>query len=382
MNVVRFGIIGVGGMGTGHARNMPKIEEVRLTAVADIDPTALKTAMDNFDVPGFPNATALINSGLVDAVLVATPHYFHPTIAIEAMKAGLHVISEKPMAVQVSQADEMIRVSQETGKVFGVMFNVRSVPAVQAAKKLIREGRLGEIYRTLHVGAYFRSQAYYDSATWRATWKGEGGGVIMNQGPHGLDLFTWLGGMPSRVMGRTMTRQHRIEVEDEASAMLEYPNGATGYIHQSVNEMPGTSRIELCGEYGKLVLEDDKLRFWEVSQGVRAFSDSTDQMWGSPEAREVPVEIEPRESGHAAIVRNVANAIMHGEPLISPGEEAIYGLEVANAMWLSADQGGKWVDLPVDRAAFDAFLERKKASSKDKAASGPVKRITDPRFAR
>ncbi|NLS78222.1 MAG: Gfo/Idh/MocA family oxidoreductase [Chloroflexi bacterium] len=378
MDIVRFGIIGVGGMGSGHARNMPKIEEVRLTAVADIDPTALKTATDAFDVPGFPNATELINSGLVDAVIVATPHYFHPPIAIEAMKAGLHVISEKPMGVQVSEAQKMIDTANKTGQTLAVMFNQRSTPHIQAARKLVEQGRLGELYRTLLVEGWYRSQAYYDSATWRATWKGEGGGVIMNQAPHWLDLFTWLGGLPSRVLGRTMTRQHRIEVEDEVSALLEYKNGATGYLHESVNEAPTSSRIELCGEYGKLVVEKDRIRFWEVPQGVRAYSDSSDQMWGSPEAREVEVEVEQRESGHAAIVRNVARHIMYGEPLLTPGHDCINGLQLADAIMLSADRGNRWVDVPVSTRAFNAFIARKQAESQEKKISGPVKRVTDP----
>jgi len=378
MDIVRFGIIGVGGMGSGHARNMPKIEEVRLTAVADIDPTALKTATDAFDVPGFPNATELINSGLVDAVIVATPHYFHPPIAIEAMKAGLHVISEKPMGVQVSEAQKMIDTANKTGQTLAVMFNQRSTPHIQAARKLVEQGRLGELYRTLLVEGWYRSQAYYDSATWRATWKGEGGGVIMNQAPHWLDLFTWLGGLPSRVLGRTMTRQHRIEVEDEVSALLEYKNGATGYLHESVNEAPTSSRIELCGEYGKLVVEKDRIRFWEVPQGVRAYSDSSDQMWGSPEAREVEVEVEQRESGHAAIVRNVARHIMYGEPLLTPGHDCINGLQLADAIMLSADRGNRWVDVPVSTRSFNAFIARKQAESQEKKISGPVKRVTDP----
>jgi len=379
MDIVRFGIIGVGGMGTGHAANMPKITEVKLTAVCDIDRTALKTAMENFDVPGFDNATALINSGLVDAVLIATPHYFHPPIAIEAMKAGLHVISEKPMAVQVSAAGEMIRVAKETGKIFSVMFQQRALPESQAAHKLVAEGRLGEIYRTMLIDAHFRSQAYYDSATWRATWRGEGGGVLMNQGPHGLDLFTWLGGLPSRVTAYAAIRNHRIEVEDVAAALLEYPNGATGYVYETVNEAPTATRLEFLGEKGKLVLEGGRIRFWEIPAGVRAFSDSTDQMWGRPEWREVEVPVEPRETGHAAIVRNVARAILYGEPLLVPGEEAINSLELADAIMLSGFTK-KPVNVPVDRAAFDAWLERKKKTSKEKR--GESKRITDPQFAR
>ncbi len=377
MDVVRIGIIGVGGMGTGHARNMPKVEEVKLTAVADIDPTALKTATEAFDVPGFPTASALIESGLVDAVLIATPHYDHAPIAIEAMRAGLHVLSEKPMAVQVSAADEMIRVAKETGMTLAVGFQMHTDPQLQAAHKLVTEGRLGEIYRTLLVEGRFRSQAYYDSASWRATWRGEGGGVLMNQAPHFIDVFVWLGGLPSRVWARCNTRQHNIEVEDEAMAMVEYPNGAVGLVHESVNELPTSSRLELLGEYGKLVLEDGKLRFWEVPQGVKGFTHAAKNMWDKAEAREVDVPVEPGEASQAALVSNVARHIMYGEPLLTPAEDCLPQVELTNAIMLSSELQQP-VDVPVDRAAFDAFIERKKAESKfAKTVSGSA-RTTDP----
>jgi predicted dehydrogenase len=375
MDKVRFGIIGVGGMGTGHGRNMPMIPDVELTAVCDIAPAALETAMCNFEVPGFEKHTDLLDSGLVDAVLIATPHYFHPPIAVDAMRRGINVISEKPMAVTVSGAEAMIKTAEETGVVFAVMFQQRTLPASQAAKKLVDEGRLGPLYRAQLVDAHFRSQAYYNSAGWRATWKGEGGGVLLNQAPHGMDLFTWLAGMPSRVIAQVNTRQHVIEVEDEAAALLEYENGAIGYMLESVNEYPTGMRIELCGEYGKLVLDDRGLRFWEVKPGVRAASDGVEAMWGHPEATEVPVELEERPTGHAAIVYNTTRAILHGEPLLSPGPEAIRSLELANAILLSGHTCQP-VSLPVDRAAYDAFIAEKQAASQDKNVED--QRITDP----
>jgi predicted dehydrogenase len=375
MDVVRFGIVGVGGMGNGHARNMPKVHEARLTAVCDISPDALQAAMDMYEVPGFAKHTELLDSGLVDAIIIATPHYFHPPIAVDAMRSGIHVISEKPIAVTVSGADAMIKTAKETGVIFAVMFQERSLPIHQAAKKLIDEGRLGELYRTLMVDSHFRSQAYYDSASWRATWKGEGGGVLLNQAPHGMDIFTWLGGMPSRVVAQISTRQHDIEVEDEAAAMLEYPNGAIGYMLESVNEVPTGNRIELCGEKGKIVIDGRGLRFWEVRPGVRAFSDTTAHMWGRPDVEKVDVLLEERETGHAAIVRNTARAILHGEALISPGLEAIASLELANAILLSGHRN-KPVDLPVDRAEYDVFIAEKQASSRDKQVED--RRITDP----
>jgi len=375
MDNVRFGIIGVGGMGSGHARTLPNIPEAELTAVCDISPEALAAATEAFNVPGFDNHIDLLESGLVDAVIVATPHYFHPPIAVDAMERGIHVISEKPMAVTVAGAEAMIKAAERTGVVFSVMFQLRALPVNQAAKRLIEEGRLGKIYRTLLTDCHFRSQAYYNSAGWRATWKGEGGGVLLNQAPHGMDIFTWLAGMPSRVISNVSTRQHVIEVEDEASALLEYENGAIGYFLETVNEYPTGIRVELCGELGKLVLEGGQLHFWEVKPGVRAASDETTEMWGRPEAEEVEVELEERQTGHAAIIRNVVCAILHQEPLISPGPEAIRSLELANAILLSGHKN-KPVTLPVDREEYNAFIEAKKATSKDKDVED--QRITDP----
>jgi len=372
---VRFGIIGVGGMGNGHARNMPRIEEATLTAVCDISPEALAAATEMYEVPGFDNHVDLLESGLVDAVIVATPHYFHPPIAVDAMERGIHVISEKPMAVTVSGAQAMIDAAERTGVVFAVMFQQRTFPIYQAAKRLVDEGKLGELYRTLLTDCHFRSQAYYNSAGWRATWKGEGGGVLLNQAPHGMDIFTWLAGMPSRVIADVNTRQHVIEVEDEASALLTYANGAIGYFLETVNDYPTGTRIELCGELGKLVLEHGQLRFWQVTPGVRAASDTTEAMWGKPEVEEIEVEVTEASTGHAEIVRNVARAILYGEDVLSPGPEAIRSLELANAILLSghADQP---VDLPVDRATYDAFIAEMQATSKDKVVVD--QRVTDP----
>ena len=370
MDNVRFGIVGVGGMGSAHASNLPHIPEAELTAVCDISPEALAAATEAFSVPAFNNHIELLESGLVDAIIIATPHYFHPPIAVDAMERGIHVISEKPMAVTVAGAEAMNKAAERTGVVFSVMFQLRA-----AAKRLIEEGRLGKLYRTLLTDCHFRSQAYYNSAGWRATWKGEGGGVLLNQAPHGMDIFTWLAGMPSRVIANVSTRQHVIEVEDEASALLEYENGAIGYFLETVNECPIGVRIELCGELGKLVLEGNQLRFWEVTPGVRAASDTTDQMWGRPDVEEVEVPLEERETGHAAIVRNVAREILHNEPLISPGPEAIRSLELANAILLSGHKN-KPVTLPVDREEYNAFIEAKKATSQDKDVED--QRITDP----
>lgn len=216
---VRFGVIGTGGMGSGHCTSIPNIPDCTLTAVCDTDLKTRTAIAEKCNVPAFDNHTALLDSGLVDAVIIATPHYFHPPIAIEAFQKGIHVLSEKPLGVTVGSADAMLKAAKESGKKFGIMYQMRGERQNQAARAIIESGRIGKIYRTSLIMGWFRTQAYYNSGGWRATWDGEGGGVLINQSPHALDLFSWLGGLPSRITAQTRTSLHDIEVEDEAVAL-------------------------------------------------------------------------------------------------------------------------------------------------------------------
>lgn len=376
MDKVRFGIVGTGGMGSGHISTIQNIEECQLTAVCDIDPDAFKGAVEKYGIQGFTDYKELVDSGLVDAVIVATPHYFHPIVGVYAMKKGKAVLSEKPMAATVKAADEMIKTAKETGVPFTIMFQSRAAGVNQAARKIVAEGKLGEIYRTCLIASGFRSQAYYDSAPWRGTWKEEGGGVLINQAPHPLDLFSWIGGLPSKVTARTATRRHKMEGEDEASAMLEYANGAIGFLHVSTSESPGTSLMEFCGEKAKLVLRGGSLELRELEMPLQEFCDTSENMWGSPKSTKVDVPIEKRETGHGAIIRNLARHILNGEPLIVPGEEGIGSMELINSVIMSGKKG-KPVSVPVDREEYEAFIEELKKTSVVEE-SAPAKRITDP----
>ncbi len=373
---IRYGIVGVGGMGSGHAQALQTIEEAGLAAVCDIIPAVAERVGTQYSVPWCTDYHELIDRKDVDAVMVATPHYFHPEIAIYAMEKGKPVISEKPISVTVSAADAMVAAAERTGVPFGVMFQTRAEPIWRAAREIVDSGRLGEIYRTMLVYADFRSQAYYNSAGWRATWNGEGGGVLINQAPHALDRFSLLGGLPSKVTAFTATRNHSIEVEDTAAAMLEYPNGAVGYIYCSTTESPGTNIMEFAGEHGKLQIVGKQIRLWDVPEGVKGYSDTCTQMWGDPSFVEVPVTLPECETGHAVILRNMARHILYGEKLIAPGVEGIRTVELINAIILSG-KTGKPVSVPVDRAQYDTFLKSMIQESKPKESTGPDLRITD-----
>ncbi len=377
---VRFGVIGTGGMGSGHCEMLPKIPETTLAAVCDIDPKAREATSAKYGVPTFATHTELLDSGLVDAVVIATPHYFHPTIALEAFQRKIHVLSEKPLAVTVSSADAMIVGAKASGCKFGVMYQMRSEPQNAAARKVVESGVLGDIYRTSVVMGWYRSQAYYNSGGWRATWAGEGGGVLINQAPHYLDLFTWLGGLPKTITGQTRTRLHDIEVEDEAFATLEYANGAHGYLYASTTEVPNHNLIEICGDKGKLVLDNGKLRVDGLDTPIREFTRTNESMWASPKSSESGVELpaDPPIKGHAAITQNFARSILFGEPLISPGEDGLNAVEMINGLILSG-KTGKTVSVPVNRAEYDHLIGELKAGSRQKAAVNE-QRVTDPNF--
>ena len=379
MDKVRFGVIGTGGMGSGHCRSLPEVEEAQLTAICDTNPDTLKEVEEKSGVPSFTNYEALLDSGLVDAIIIATPHYFHPPIAKAAFQRGIHVLSEKPISVTVSAADEMIFAAAASDCKFGVMYQMRSLARCQMAKRLVEEGRLGEIYRTSLVMGWYRSQAYYDSGGWRATWSGEGGGVLINQAPHFLDLYSWLAGLPMRLNGRTRTRLHDIEVEDEAFATLEYANGAHGYLYASTTEAPGHEMLEICGDRGKLLMHGSSLRLWEMKTPIRTHAVESTEMWGGPEVEEVPLDVPSTGGSHSDITRNFCRSILYGEPLISPGAEGINAVELINGIILSGHTGQS-VELPVDRKAYDNLLAELQQSSKEKSVVRE-QRVTDPHYA-
>jgi predicted dehydrogenase len=378
MDKVRIATIGLGGMGTGHTDAITKkVEEAELVAVCDIDKAVADEKAVTYGVPAFYDHKALIKAGIADAVSIATPHYFHPPIAVDAFKAGLHVLSEKPIGVTVKAADKMLKAAEKSGKVFAAMHQQRTRGVIQAMKRIIDSGQLGRIYRATMVETHFRTQAYYNSAGWRATWDGEGGGVLLNQAPHGIDIFTWLMGLPEKVQAVTQTWRHDIDVEDEASALVWWKNGATGYYHTSTNEVPGADILEIAGDKGKISYRNGEMKLFGIEPDIDTFSNDAGIMWGSPEVNEVPVEIEDIPSGHSEIVRNWARAILYGEDLLAPGAEGLNSLEFINAVILSGGTG-KPVEFPVPRNKYDKFIKDKIASSTyEKVVE--EKRETDPK---
>lgn len=379
MNSVRIGVVGAGGMGLGHCRFVSeRVPETVLTAVCDRHEDRARSAGEQFGVPFFTSAEKMFQSGQVDAVIIATPHYDHVPIAIEAFQHGLHVLVEKPLCVAVSEADRVLEAWRQSGKKFAIMYQQRVRPENRVARQLITEGLVGEVRRTLLMSCWYRTQAYYDSGGWRATWMGEGGGVLINQAPHYIDLLLWLGGMPSRVEGHTRTQLHAIETEDEAFAFLEYPNSAHGYLYATTNEEPGQNLIEICGDRGKIRLHNGQLEAWRLEHSIREFTYSASGMWDGIPAQRIEIELPPpAEIGdQPALIQNFARAILYEEPLVAPGEQGIQTVELINALILSSKRNQP-VSLPVDRAEYDALLTELKAQSKPKPRIRE-QRATDP----
>lgn len=364
MDKVRIGLIGYGGMGGNHCRTLSRGEVPggELTAVCDIKPDRLSLAKqqcgDHIQV--FEEADALISSGTVDAVMVATPHYDHPPLTIKALQAGLHALCEKPAGVYTKQVREMNEVAAQSDKIFAVMFNQRCRPVHQKLRDLVQSGELGELRRNCWIITdWFRTQYYYDSGGWRATWSGEGGGVLLNQCPHNLDLWQWFCGVPKRIRAFCdFGRFHNIEVEDAVTAYAEYENGANGVFITTTGEAPGTNRFEIAGDRGKAVLEGGKLTFYRTVTGVDEWLNTCQAGFRKPETWTCEIPAGGRAEEHKGIMKAWVQAILKGTPLVAKGEEGIHSLEISNAMLLSA-WTNDWVDLPVNEDLYYQMLQEK-----------------------
>jgi predicted dehydrogenase len=363
MSDVRIGIVGVGNMGSNYARMFQegKFTRARLSAVCDL--VEARMAPYN-DCLKFTDSHEMITSGEVDAVMVVTPHYAHTTVGIDALNSGLHVLVDKPISAHKADCERLIAAHKDERQVFAAMFNQRTIPAFIELRKLIREGRLGEIVRVNWIiTSWFRSEAYCASGGWRATWKGEGGGVLLNQCPHQLDLLQWFVGMPDRVRAFCQFgKHHNIEVEDDLTAYLEYPDGATGVFVTSTGESPGSNRLEIAGDRGRVVIGEGGFSFVENDISTSEFSRTTDELWGAPGRREVEVPAQGPGGEHAEIIRNFVDAILDGAPLIARAEEGINSVELANSM-LYSTLTDRTIDLPLDSGAYEKALAELVASS-------------------
>ena len=379
----RLGVIGIGNMGSGHACRVVDGEcpDFVLTAVADINPAReawAKTRLGE-DVAFFHDAAAMLDSDLIDACIIATPHYDHPRLAIECMKRSIHVMVEKPAGVYTRQVREMNEMAdQHPEVVFGLMFNQRTNCVYRKMRELVQSGKYGRIRRTNWIITdWYRPQVYYDSGAWRATWAGEGGGVLLNQCPHQLDLWQWICGMPVKVQSHLKYGLwHDIEVEDDVTTYVEYENGATGVFVTTTGDAHGSNRFEIQMDRARLVVEHNQLHLKEFSVSEPEWSAANKKPFASMPTVDCVVETDGLNEQHTGVVNAWGGAILRGEKMIADGREGIHGLMLSNAMHLSAFLG-KEVELPIDENLFYEELSKRIATSRHKKASAAQAVVAD-----
>lgn len=353
MSEIRLGIVGLGNIGAQHVANVVNgaVRGCRIAAVASRRPR------DGLPGRHYDDWRALVESGEVDALLVATPTWTHREIGLFALEHGLHVLMEKPLGLSSLEGEELVAAAAP-GQVLAVMLNQRTDPVYREMQRRVAGGELGEIRRThWTMTNWFRPDAYFAASEWRGTWRGEGGGLLMNQCVHNLDVFQWICGMPVRLTGTcAFGRHHDIEVEDEASAFLEYANGATGTFVGSTGEAPGFNRFDVVGSRATLSFDGERLVLRENDPAVPEFSRSTREMFGTPAL--TVSDVTPERAGvnqHALVLQDFVDAIASGRPPLALAADGLASLDLANAILLSAWRGAA-VELPLDRAAYHAQL--------------------------
>ena len=354
---LRIAIIGsAAGIAATHLAALKQFPAGQLVGMADVAAEAGAARAREYGVPFFTDHRALLAEIKPDLAVITTPHPFHAQLALDCFAAGAHVLTEKPIAVEVAEADQMIAAADAAGKILAVNFQQRFRPAIERARALIEAGELGALVRVLCIEPWFRTQFYYNSASWRGTWTGEGGGVLLNQGPHPLDLLCHLAGPPKKVWGWARTLGHRMECEDTAQAMLEYPNGAPGYLYFSTVEYGVQRRMQIVGDKAAIELVEEDLTIHRFSEPLSSYSATAQEMWGHPTSQVEAVQVPPGDGGgHLAVYRDLAAAIREGRRPRCDGREALMSLELANAVILSS-YTGQPAELPLDRTAYSQLL--------------------------
>ncbi|MCL5995674.1 MAG: Gfo/Idh/MocA family oxidoreductase [Chloroflexi bacterium] len=358
---LKFAIVGCGGIiAPTHVKALRQIPNAQIAAMCDINPETGKPRADEVGCPFFADHTELLEKIKPDVVTVCTPHPVHARIALDAFAAGAHVLTEKPMSVEVALADRMIAAADAAGKLLAVNFQQRFKPSIERAKALVDNGEIGDLVRVLVVEPWLRTYAYYRLSAWRGNWVGEGGAVLLNQSPHTLDLLCHLAGAPRKVWGWIRTLYHQIECEDTFQAMLEYPNGAPGYITSSTGEAGVQRRIQIVGDRGALELVGDTLSVYRFTPSTREFLRTSPEPFGQPDTQVEVVDLPGDAGGHLAVYQDLIAAIAEGRQPRASGREGLMSLELANAITLSSF-AERAVTLPLDREEYTDLLNDLKA---------------------
>lgn len=382
MDKVRYGVVGFGNMGTAHCKNLygGSVPKAELTAICDISQSRLDAAKNLYpDISLFDNAEDLYKSGLCDVVVIAVPHYDHPSLVIKAFECGLNVITEKPAGVYTKQVIEMNEAANKSDKLFGIMYNQRTNPMYQKIRQMVQSGELGHIKRiSWIITDWYRPQSYHDSGSWRSTWKTEGGGALINQNPHQLDLWQWMFGMPDRITSFvSFGKYYDIEVEDDVTAFFEYDNGTTGTYITSTGETPGTNRLEIACDMGKIVVENGQMIFYRNVVSEREFNREFKGVFANLENWKCELPVSGNGEQHVGIFKDFTKALLSGSELLAPGIEGVNGLTISNAIHYSAWNGSTTVNVKEfpHEDFYNILCEKIKNSKVDK--SNVVQRTSD-----
>lgn len=365
---IRFGVIGacgqIGGTHIKAIQDNPDLAE--LVAISDVNEAKLEQLAKDLGVKAYKNYKDLIKHKGIDAVILGTPHPLHPEQALAAFAAGKHVLTEKAMAGRLSQAQKMVAAARKKGLKLGVCFQHRLNPKTLKGIELMQTGKIGQVLRVMCENTAYKAEFYYDSGAWRGTWLGEEGGVLLNQAPHPIDILMKLAGLPKKITAVCRAQLHdNIEVEDVASAILEYANGAQGVVHFNTTTVPGVNRTEIYGTHGAVAITSDAIKYWKIEPSIdkQVKEYKGPNIYEAPKAVEETLVLPEHRQGHPALVENFCKAIQHNEPLVCSGEEGLWSLEFANALLLSS-YTGKTVDLPLDAAAYDRLMKKLQAAGK------------------
>ncbi len=350
---LRYGLVGAGVVSEMHLDAIAALDDVELVGIASLNVGAAEARAREHGCRAFGASDELLAEGL-DVVVVATPHPSHADLTIAALETGAHVLCEKPLAPEVRDADAMIAAAERAGRLIGVCFQQRFRPVIAAARTLIDDGRLGSLVRASIVDPLYRPNAYYRAADWRGTWKGEGGGLLLNQASHTLDLLCHLAGPPEIVWGVAQRRAQPMEAEDTANALLSYAGGAVGTFASSTLE-PGVQRIELVGDRGRIEIVGESIAFERFDPPISEHLASATEMFAAPGRTVEPVELPSGHGDHRDVHADFAAAVREGREPRVPARDVLCSLEVANAIVVSTHEE-RAVPLPVDRDAYAALL--------------------------
>ncbi|MDD4316092.1 MAG: Gfo/Idh/MocA family oxidoreductase [Clostridia bacterium] len=371
--MVCIAVIGIGRIGSVHARNLKKgkVTGARLVAICDVQKQAYSTFCEKYGfIPCYEDYKLMLEEIKPRAVIIATEHYFHTEIAEYCIENGVDVLVEKPVGVTTEAVKKLIAVSKSHPEVkAAVMYNQRTNPLYARAKRLVKSGALGKVVRINYIITdWYRSQAYYNEGGWRASFCGEGGGALINQCIHQLDLLQWIAGMPKSVWVRAFTKNRNITVENDVTALFRYEDDVFCSFSASTHELRGTNRLEIAGDKGRIVIDGLRMKYYAFAKSEGEINASTQNGYGAVQRKTLRYsyfrfKFVARLGEQRKLIQNFVNSLNNNSPLLSPLTDGLNAVELINAAYLSAWEN-KEIAIPIDDRNYVDMLSSKIAEEK------------------